>query len=289
MVSRTVGHRRRSRPARAGLVSGRASVRDWALVAGLAALTGLAPFLPGWQLGISIPGRAVGTAQWWWPLVQFAMILPLGLRRARSGQVLVAVSLAFLLRVVTDTGPSVADFAMLVAVDAVAAYGNRRDRLAFAVYALSHLALVVVVPATRAEMTVTTFLSSTVIFAALPLGTGLLRRRTPTAPAAGTPGADVDPSGAPERSPEPAPGHTAACPTPPPRLRTLTPREREVLTELATGATNAEIAARLGISPETAKTHVGRIVGKLGVRDRTAAALLAPPGTTGAGGRSACP
>jgi len=217
------------------------------------------------------------------------MILPLGLRRSRSGQVLVAVSLAFLLRVVTDTGPSAADFAMLVAVDAVAAYGNVRDRLAFVIYASSHLGLLVVVPATREGLTVTTFLISTVIFAGLPLGTGLLRRRTSMARASGTPGAGVDPSGAQERSPEPAPRHTEASPTPPSHLRNLTPREREVLTELATGATNAEIAARLGISPETAKTHVGRIVSKLGVRDRTAAALLAPTGATDAGGRSACP
>lgn len=58
-------------------------------------------------------------------------------------------------------------------------------------------------------------------------------------------------------------------------LERLTPREREVLASLADGSTNKEIALRLGISPGTVKTHVERLIGKLGVRDRTQAAILA--------------
>lgn len=58
-------------------------------------------------------------------------------------------------------------------------------------------------------------------------------------------------------------------------LQRLTPREREVLASLADGSTNKEIALRLGISPGTVKTHVERLIGKLGVRDRTQAAILA--------------
>lgn len=58
-------------------------------------------------------------------------------------------------------------------------------------------------------------------------------------------------------------------------LERLTPREREVLDGLADGATNKEIALRLGISPGTVKTHVERLIGKLGVRDRIQAAILA--------------
>jgi DNA-binding NarL/FixJ family response regulator len=58
-------------------------------------------------------------------------------------------------------------------------------------------------------------------------------------------------------------------------LERLTPREREVLDGLADGATNKEIAQKLGISPGTVKTHVERLIGKLGVRDRTQAAILA--------------
>jgi DNA-binding NarL/FixJ family response regulator len=55
----------------------------------------------------------------------------------------------------------------------------------------------------------------------------------------------------------------------------LTPREREVLTELATGARNHEIAARLGMSAKTVRNHVSAILLKLQVPDRTAAALRA--------------
>jgi DNA-binding NarL/FixJ family response regulator len=58
-------------------------------------------------------------------------------------------------------------------------------------------------------------------------------------------------------------------------IKRLTPREREVLAALATGGTNKEIALALGITPGTVKTHVERLIGKLGVRDRTQAAILA--------------
>lgn len=58
-------------------------------------------------------------------------------------------------------------------------------------------------------------------------------------------------------------------------IKRLTPREREVLATLATGGTNKEIALALGISPGTVKTHVERLIGKLGVRDRTQAAIVA--------------
>jgi DNA-binding NarL/FixJ family response regulator len=55
----------------------------------------------------------------------------------------------------------------------------------------------------------------------------------------------------------------------------LTPREREVLTLLSRGMTNKRIAGELGVSEKTVKTHVGRILSKLGVTDRTQAALYA--------------
>ena len=58
-------------------------------------------------------------------------------------------------------------------------------------------------------------------------------------------------------------------------IKRLTPREREVLIALAGGSTNKEIAIALSITPGTVKTHVERLIGKLGVRDRTQAAILA--------------
>jgi NarL family two-component system response regulator LiaR len=55
----------------------------------------------------------------------------------------------------------------------------------------------------------------------------------------------------------------------------LTRREREVLELIAQGRSNKRIALELGISEKTVKAHVGRLLGKLGVADRTQAALLA--------------
>ncbi len=66
----------------------------------------------------------------------------------------------------------------------------------------------------------------------------------------------------------------AAAPVPA-QLTGLTEREREVLTEIARGLSNTEIAAKFFLSEATVKTHVGRVLAKTGLRDRVALVVLA--------------
>ncbi|MGY2027039.1 response regulator [Nocardia gipuzkoensis] len=69
---------------------------------------------------------------------------------------------------------------------------------------------------------------------------------------------------------------SARAKTPPPATLTeLTDREREVMTSVAEGLTNAEIGERLYMSPATARTHVSRILTKLNARDRTQLVVMA--------------
>ncbi|MEU3856534.1 response regulator transcription factor [Streptomyces sp. NPDC028722] len=60
-----------------------------------------------------------------------------------------------------------------------------------------------------------------------------------------------------------------------PRLGSLTDREREILVAIGKGWTNGEIAAHFVVSESTVKTHVGRVLSKIGARDRVQAVIFA--------------
>ena len=68
---------------------------------------------------------------------------------------------------------------------------------------------------------------------------------------------------------------TRPTPTSTPQVDELTSRERDTLLALARGLSNAEIAKELFVSPETVKTHVSNVLGKLGLRDRIQAVIYA--------------
>ncbi|MBO1417514.1 response regulator transcription factor [Streptomyces sp. FH025] len=66
-----------------------------------------------------------------------------------------------------------------------------------------------------------------------------------------------------------------AAPVEDPRLDALTEREREILVAIAHGWTNSEIARRLVLAESTVKTHVSRVLAKIGARDRVQAVIFA--------------
>jgi DNA-binding NarL/FixJ family response regulator len=70
-------------------------------------------------------------------------------------------------------------------------------------------------------------------------------------------------------------GAGAPSAEPHPRLGDLTEREREIVSWVATGRSNAEIARRLVVSPDTVRTHVSRAMVKLGARDRAQLVVFA--------------
>lgn len=74
--------------------------------------------------------------------------------------------------------------------------------------------------------------------------------------------------------PQGAKRHSTEAKSPPPQIESLTPREKEVLMYLGKGSSNREIAEQLYLSEGTVKNHVTSVLSRLGLRDRTQAALL---------------
>ncbi|MGC4107314.1 MAG: LuxR C-terminal-related transcriptional regulator [Thermomicrobiales bacterium] len=99
----------------------------------------------------------------------------------------------------------------------------------------------------------------------------LSRREATTPSVAAPPPVTTPPLPAEPRPSPPAPRKAEAVPG----MESLTPREREVLALLASGAANAEIADRLSLSPRTVSTHLSRIYDKLDITNRAEAVVLA--------------
>lgn len=133
--------------------------------------------------------------------------------------------------------------------------------------------LLEVAPGARV-LVLTSFADDAQIFAAIAAGAAgyLLKDVDPGALADGI--RDVH-AGRPALNPSVAARLMHRSGSPPPGHSELTARERDVLRLVVEGLANKQIAQRLGIGEKTVKTHVSRVLAKLGVADRTQAAVLA--------------
>jgi DNA-binding CsgD family transcriptional regulator len=236
-----------------GLTTRGSRVVDGALVClllGLALLTCAGADL---DTGIQFEADETRTGAALVPLV-VAQTLPLLARRRWPGAVLLAVAAALALRSSLGLAPTAADFGLLIAVYSAGAHARGVQWWGVVGCAAAPL-LGLLNPQERAGPGDVIFFYA--VFLVGPLVTGLVGRGA-------------------SRSPKHLPGQGPAPRTPRPApTSALSTREIEVIRLVAIGLPNHEVASALFVSPETVKTHVSRILTKLGVRNRTEAALRA--------------
>lgn len=168
-----------------------------------------------------------------------------------------------------------ADMAVFVAVTAVVARTRPRTALASAAALIgAHAVFMVAAQAPgHPEAIVEAIVPSAMLWAG-PTMIGLTFRLLRHERGGGAaPAPDAEPI--PPRGAEAAAAETVAVGQPGPDRMRLTARELRILTLVAEGLTNTEIAAELLIGRETVKTHIGNILAKLGARDRTHAVTVA--------------
>jgi len=193
------------------------------------------------------------------PLV-LAQTVPLAWRGQAPGTVLGVTGAVFLVGQLGGAPPTSATLGASFALGGVAVHGTRRVLVRAVAVSATVLTVTTVVAwytfQMGARVPVAAFALVPVALLVVPLAVGLHVRTR-----------DARPAALPATPPGPAPARAGA-------LASLTPREREVLDLLARGRSNAEIAAELFVGRETVKSHVSRILVKLGARDRAEVIVL---------------